>query len=143
MVKLNGPPRGKRWIWLTDELIDSDAFCSLSVNAFRFIRALMSQHMKRGGRGNGHLIATRRQLQKAGISARCVSDAIEQAKSLGLVDLKRGIGRRPSTYALTWLPLADGTPASDRWRTPEPPSKRRAQASAKARSRNAGAPAHK
>jgi hypothetical protein len=121
--KLNGPPKGQRWIWLTEELLDSDAFCSLSINAFRFVRVLMSEQMKQGGRGNGHLIATRRQLQKAGVPARCVTDAIEQAKSLGLVDVKRGIGRRPSTYALTWLPLADGIPASDRWRGAKPNSK--------------------
>jgi hypothetical protein len=57
------------------------------------------------------------QLQAWGIGAGYVSGAIEEAIGLGLVDAVRPGERRLSTYALTWLPLYDGTPASNRWKT--------------------------
>jgi hypothetical protein len=104
------------FIKLPMELLKSDAFGSLSVNAWRFVRFLMIEHMRRGGRGNGSLLAPRRQLEQSGIGARHVSPAIEEAERLGLVDCRRGTGRRPSTYALTWLPLSDGSAPSNRWR---------------------------
>jgi hypothetical protein len=96
-------------------LLDSEAFRSLSINGWRFIRFLMVEHMRHAGKANGLLVAPRRQLWAVGIGPRHVSPAIEETERFGLVDCKRGVGRRPNAYALTWLQLADGSAPSNRW----------------------------
>jgi hypothetical protein len=111
------PPSGEPWIWLTRELVASPAWQSLGINARRFIDFLMIEHMRQGGRRNGFLLAPWRQLYAFGIGAHFVNAAIEETERAGLVDCKRGIGRRPSTYSLTWLTLSDGSDATNRWRT--------------------------
>src|SRR5262245_44784376 len=93
-------PKGEPWVWLTRELLRSEAWSSLSINARRFIDFLLIEHLDHGGKENGKLLAPRRQLENAGIGARYVSPAIEEAVLLGFVDVKRGTGRRASTYAL-------------------------------------------
>lgn len=98
-------------------LLDSAAFRSLSVNGWRFIRFLMVEHMRRGGKANGALLAPRRQLERSGgIGSHHVSPAIEECIQAGFVDCRRGVGRHPSTYVLTWLPFGDGSAPSNRWR---------------------------
>ena len=42
-----------------------------------------------------------------------ISSAIEECEHIGLVNVRRGVGRRPSLYALTWLPLCDGSEPSN------------------------------
>src|SRR6266478_8189104 len=78
---------------------------SLSINAQRFLDFLMVEHMNHAGQRNGHLLAPRRQLHQSGLGPRYVSAAIDEAVKSGLVACKRGVGRRPSYYALTWLPV--------------------------------------
>src|SRR5262249_5936371 len=85
-----------------------EAWRSLAINARRFIDFLMVEHMEHAGARNGYLLAPRRQLEQAGIGAQYVSAAIEETERVRLVAVKRGVGKRPSTYTLTWLPL--GTP---------------------------------
>jgi hypothetical protein len=108
-------PKGKIFIKLPLELLTSRAWQALGINARRFIDFIMIEHMRHGGRENGLLLAPRRQLEEFGIGQHFVSGAIEEAESLGFVDCKRGVGRRPSSYALSWLPLADDTPPSNRF----------------------------
>jgi hypothetical protein len=108
-------PKGKIFIKLPLELLTSRAWQALGINARRFIDFLMIEHMRHGGRENGLLLAPRRQLEEFGIGQHFVSGAIEEAESLGFVDCKRGVGRRPSSYALSWLSLADDTPPSNRF----------------------------
>jgi hypothetical protein len=108
--------KGEAFVKLPRELLQSDAWRSLSINARRLIDTLMLEHMRHGGKRNGFLAAPRRQLERAGIHAHLVSGAIEEVERIGLVDCRRGSGRRPSVYALTWLPLSDGTEPRNRWR---------------------------
>ena len=42
---------------------------------------------------------------------------LDTASGLGLVDCLRGGRRVASKYALTWLPLHNGTAATNQWRT--------------------------
>jgi hypothetical protein len=87
----------------------------------------MVEHMRHGGKENGELKAPRRQLVSSGIGEHFVSAAIRNTERLGLVDAHRSGKRLATTYALTWLPFHDGTPASDRWRdyrAPAPTTKR-------------------
>jgi DNA-binding transcriptional MocR family regulator len=99
------------------DLLESDAWRSLSINARRFIDFLMIAHMRHEGQRNGELPAPRRQLEASGISASHVSAAINEAVRVGLIDRKRGAPGRPNTYALAWLALSDGSKPSNGWRT--------------------------
>jgi len=119
-AKAQRPPSGEPWIWLTRELVASPAWQSLGINARRVIDFLLLEHMRRGGQRNGFLMAPRSQLEAFGIGARHVSSAIDEIERVGLVDCRRGSGRRSSAYSLTWLPPNDGTEPSNRWRSYAP-----------------------
>jgi hypothetical protein len=110
----NGPPEGP-WAWISLELLASDAWRSLGINERRLIDFLQLEFMAKAGTNNGKLKAPHDQLVRVGIGAKYVAPAIRKAEDLGLVDAHRGF-RVATTFALTWLPLNDGTPASHRWR---------------------------
>jgi hypothetical protein len=114
---MNKPPKGTPWIWLTRDMVASNAWKSLGINARRLIDFLILEWMSHAGKENGKLLAPRHQLEEFGIGARHISAAIDEVDSLGFVDIKRGTGRRASMYALTWLPLHDGTEPTDRWQS--------------------------
>jgi hypothetical protein len=113
----NQPPTGEPYVWLTRELLTSDAWRSLGINARRFVDFLMIEHMNKGGQHNGKLKAPDRQLREFGIDARYVARTIREAEEVGLVDCLRGGMRVATLYRLTWLEGHDGTPATNRWRT--------------------------
>jgi hypothetical protein len=115
-AKLNRPPSGKSWIWLTLEMMKSDAWRSAGINTRRFIDFLMVEIMHNGGRRNGRLKAPYQQLEQIGIPACLVASAIREAEELGLVDCHRGGMRVATAYTLTWLPLHDGMPPTVQWR---------------------------
>jgi hypothetical protein len=112
-------PQSGAFVKLPRTLLASAAWRSLTINARRFLDFLMIEHMRHGGKANGLLLAPWDQLEASGIGHRLVSAAIEEAERLGLVDCRRGVGRRASAYALTWLPLSDGTAPSNRWQHSE------------------------
>lgn len=101
------------FVMLPLSLLTSLAWRSLSLNARRFVEFLMIEHMRHGGKANGKLLAPRRQLEQFGIGSHFISSAIEECEHIGLVNVRRGVGRRPSLYALTWLPLCDGSEPSN------------------------------
>jgi hypothetical protein len=107
---------GNQFAKMPRELLESDAWREMGINARRIVDFLLIEHMKHGGRRNGFLLAPRRQLECFGVSARHVSGALDEAENLGFIDCRRGRGRRPSIYTLTWLPLSDGRKPSNRWR---------------------------
>ena len=109
--------KGEAFVKLPRDVLASDSWWLLSINARRFLDFLMIEHMRQGGKRNGFLLAPYRQLYAFGIGAHSVNDAIEENERAGLVDCQRGTGRRPNYYTLTWLPLADGTAPSNRWRS--------------------------
>src|SRR5271166_386134 len=88
--------KAEAFVKLPRDLIDSDAWRALGINARRFLDFLMIEHMRHGGRANGKLLAPRRQIERFGIGSHFVSGAIEEAEHLGFVDCKRGVGRQPS-----------------------------------------------
>ena len=95
---------GDTFVPFTRALLENAKYRSLGINARRLLDFLGLEHLRRGGAHNGYLLAPRRQLEDAGIGAQYVSDAIKEAEQAGLVLVKRGTGKRPSTYALAWLP---------------------------------------
>lgn len=105
----------QQFVKLPRGVLESAAWQRLGINARRFVDFSMIEHLRRGGQRNGDLLAPRRQLEEFGIGARHVSIAINEAERAGLVDCKRGVGRRASRFALTWLPLSNGDMPSNRW----------------------------
>ena len=105
----NGGAIGDTFVPLTRTLLENPKYRRLGINARRLIDFLALEHLRHGGAHNGYLFAPRRQLEQAGIGARYVTDAIEEAERAGLIAVKRGTGKRPSTYALTWLPMGKRT----------------------------------
>ena len=116
MKRRNCLPAMEPWVWQTRELLASDAWRSLGINGRRVIDFLQLEHMGKAGGANGHLKAPHRQLEAFGIGKRHIASAIRKAEKVGLVDCHRGGMKVATTYTLTWLPLHDGTPASNRWR---------------------------
>jgi hypothetical protein len=97
----------------------------MSNKARKVIDFLLLEDMGKGGKHNGRLKAPFRQLIEHGIGSHHVRDAIRECEERGLIDVQRGGMRVATTYALTWFPLHDGTPASDRWRSYQIPKKQK------------------
>jgi hypothetical protein len=112
--------KGEAFVKMPRDLLESEAWRSLSINARRFIDILMLEHLRHAGRDNGRLLAPWRQLEAAGIGARYIGDAIDEAATRGLVVVKHGRARRPNIYGLTWLPLFDGTTLGRPWLSTRP-----------------------
>ena len=103
---------GETFVPLTRTLLENPKYRSLGINARRLLDFLALEQVQHGGAQNGYLLAPRRQLEQAGIGAHYVSGAITEVVEAGLVAVERGTGKKPSTYALTWLPL--GSPPKKR-----------------------------
>jgi len=110
-----------QFVPLTETLLRSKAWrtATSDTHVRRFVDFLMLEHLRHGGQENGKLKAPWRQLADfetgACISDHFIADTIEKAIALGITDVRRGDRRRASTYGLTWLPLYDGTPPSNRF----------------------------
>jgi hypothetical protein len=120
--KRNRPPEGEPWVWLTRELIESDAWRTAPIQTIRFVFRVMEEHMAHGGTENGKLICTADQCVAWGIRRSAVTDAQHDAATRGLVYRsetgcfapKRG--RRPNRFGLGWLPAHDGSAAPNLWK---------------------------
>jgi hypothetical protein len=105
-----------QFVKLPRDLLDSLILSLLRINTWRLLCFLMREHLHHGGQENGLLLAPREQLEEYGIGAHFISDAVDQAEQLGLIDCERGAGKRPSRYGLTWIKRHDGSEPSNRWR---------------------------
>ena len=128
----NGAAGHRRWramnrpkgafVWFTRELLELQAWGTMSLAARKIVERVAIEHMGHGGTLNGSLIVTYDDFETFGVRRKSIAPAIKKAVALGFLDVtgkghrSHGIGRRPSTYGITWLPRCDGTPASNRWR---------------------------
>ncbi len=76
--------------------------------------------MNHAGIENGNLMATYDQLVAYGLTRSAIRMAVEKAKFLGLIRVKRG-GRwactnQPSTYRLTFQADRDSNPPTNEWK---------------------------
>lgn len=117
----NSPPEGRPWIWLTRDMLASPAWRILPHSAKLVVDRIVIEHMDHAGTMNGRLKVTYDNFASYGVRRKSVSEALRAARALGfIVVISRGFrshgpARRPAEYALTWLPLWDGAPASNRW----------------------------
>jgi hypothetical protein len=96
---------GESFVPLKHSVLKSPRYRRLSINARRFLDFLMDEHLNHGGKHNGRLQATYRQLVGSGISYRLIAPAIREACDSGLVRITRPGGRNlPTHYELTWVP---------------------------------------
>jgi hypothetical protein len=121
-TKRNRPPQGEPFIWLTRELLESQAWRTMPIQTRRFVDRVLLEHMAHAGTENGRLIVTADQCVAWGIPRNAVTEAQRDAKRRGLVYLgEQGIwaprrGRRPNRFGLGWLPGYDGSPAPNNWK---------------------------
>ncbi len=119
------PPKGKHWMWITQELVKSVAWRSRSIHCIRFVDFLLDQHMSAGGLQNGQLLAQYDHLQQMpwSIGRRFIRCAIEEAVGLGLVEVIKS-GRRasaeasPSRYRLKFYATRELRDGKMRWVRP-------------------------
>ena len=121
-AQANRPPQDTSWCWLTAEMLESPAWRALTGNAMKVVLRIALEHLKHGGVENGLLPVVYRDFVRWGVRRNAIREAIVVAINLGWID-KTSTGevpwhgdiRRPSTFALTWLPRHNGTLASNRW----------------------------
>jgi hypothetical protein len=103
-------------------MLESPAWQSLSLVARRVIDRIILEHMAHAGTENGNLVVTYKHFTNFGIRHSSISGAIQEAVERGFVIITEkgrastGPNRWPTRYALGWLPLKDGTPATNRWK---------------------------
>ncbi len=120
--KRNHPPKDQPWIWLTRDLLESEAWRSLSHAGMGVVFRVMLEHMAHAGTENGNLVVTYDDFVKFGIRRQSINAAIREAIERGFIIVtvqgraSVGEARWPNRYALTWLPLKDGAPATNRWK---------------------------
>jgi hypothetical protein len=112
----NRPPKDAGYIWLTRELLESDAWRSQSIRTRRLIDFLLLEHLRHAGQRNGRLRAPHRQLYAFGIGGHYAVPEIVQAEELGLIACHRPGMRTATEYRLTWFESHDGQPATNEWR---------------------------
>jgi hypothetical protein len=118
----NRPPDGEPWVWLTRELLESDAWRTMPRATRLVVDRVMIEHMAHAGTQNGALIVTYADFIRSGSRRAGLPEAISDAAARGLITVTQkgrassGPDRWPSKYALGWLPLLDGSSPSNRWK---------------------------
>jgi hypothetical protein len=120
-IKRNRPPEGEAFIWMTQELLQSDAWRTAPITTRRFVDRVLLEHIAHAGTKNGELIVTYRDLAEWGITQYHRRRAIDDAIARGLIDrTERGrasSGRgKPSKYAIGWVGRSDGSAPRNRWK---------------------------
>jgi hypothetical protein len=119
------PPENEPWVWMTLEMLQSTTWGALSISARRILDALLLEHLSNGGRENGNLAVTYRQLAAFGVSKNDIYKGLTELQICGFIRLvKQGFrmsgGGEPSRFAITWLVTFLATPnaavPSDDWR---------------------------
>lgn len=118
----NRPPEGTSWCWLTAEMLESPAWRALTGNAMKVVLRIVLEHLKHGGVENGVLPVTYQDFVRYGVRRNAIRESKVIAIHLGWIDETstgevpwHGDIRRPSTFALTWLPYRNGALATNRW----------------------------
>jgi hypothetical protein len=104
------------FVWMSRELLQSDAWRSQNIHVRRLIDFLLLEHLRHGGKKNGLLKAPQRQLYAFGIWQHDAAPAIVRAEESGLIACIRGGMRIATTYRLTWLPGHNDSAPTNEWR---------------------------
>ncbi|KZK76156.1 hypothetical protein PsAD46_05413 [Pseudovibrio sp. Ad46] len=115
----NKPPEGD-WIWVTGELLESETYRSLSINARKVLDRLKIEHIAHGGKENGKRKVTHLQFAEYGVGRNRIADAIDELAYVGLIAVNRGRAGKgtghPNEFRLTWIGDWEGNPATNEWK---------------------------
>jgi hypothetical protein len=115
----------EEWGWQPAELIMSEAWRALGINARRIVDRVLIEHIGQGGMANGELCVAYGDFEQHGASPNHIAAGIAEAEAAGvLVALRRGkhAGRNaPTFYRLTWMggwnKLREKIPPSNEWKS--------------------------
>jgi hypothetical protein len=122
----SGTPRKKNKIagqfaWQLIEMLESPAWCVLSLSARRLLNRIEIEHASHGGRENGKLPVTFDDFQNYGIDRHAIALAMREVEALGFVEVTvRGRAadaaehRAPNRFRLTYQPTDKSKP-TDEW----------------------------
>jgi hypothetical protein len=99
------PPEGVSFCAVPTALLESAVWKTLGINERRFVDAIHVAHSRAGGRKNGCLTLTHKQLKRMGIHGDRINPVIENLVVSGLLQVThRGGPADPSRYRVTYLP---------------------------------------
>ena len=136
MAKRSKPTRPTtivgQWVAHRIPMLESDAWAKLTLTTRRVLDRLEIEHAHHGGKENGNLVCTYRDLERFGVRRPSIAAAIRLLVEVGLVVVThKGRGgnaefRDPSRYRLTYLPSAKLAPTEDweKYASPSPLSPR-------------------
>jgi hypothetical protein len=108
------------WGWLTREMLESPAFCTLSINASKALFRILVENIAHGSLHNGKLIVTHSQFIGYGVTGDHVGDALDELAFKGWLRFRRGRAgtgtSHPNIYRLTFLGDYEGAAATNEWR---------------------------
>src|SRR5215475_1327800 len=86
-AKLNRPPDGAAFGWLTKEMIESPAWRYIDIHCRRALDRIWLEHMDHAATANGRLVVTDTNFREYGVRSDSVTDAIEILEALGWIDI--------------------------------------------------------
>jgi hypothetical protein len=109
------------WVAHRLDLVQSPSWRLAPIPLRRLLDRLEIEHMRHGGKLNGHLFVAYSQFEFAGMSRRKISAALTLGERLGLVEVIRanepkGDLRAPNSYRLTYLPAKGAERPGDEWK---------------------------
>jgi hypothetical protein len=111
----------QQWYWHGREMLESPAWCELSLSARRFLDRLHLEFMAHAGKNNGRLPITYDQLVEYGLHRHAIAPAIRELEALGFIEITQrgkasaGEHRHPNYFRLTDRPTK-AEPATDDWK---------------------------
>jgi hypothetical protein len=110
----------RRFVWATVEVMESPAWCALSINSRRVLDRLLIEHMRHRNEHNGYLRVSYEQFIGQGIYKNSlISSALEELVEADLLEVTKsprmGEFKGPNLYRLTFHGTLDGPPT---WKPP-------------------------
>ena len=108
------------WVAHRLKLMVSPAWRHRPIPLAKILERIEIEHMRHGGKENGHLVVSYDQLVRNGVSRRTIRSALALGVSLGLLEVKQsgewaGDVRSPNIYRLTYLPEKNRRAPTDEW----------------------------
>ena len=94
----NRPPPDEPWVWLTRQLLESDAWRSMSRAARLVVDRIMIEHMAHAGTENGNLVVTYADFVKFGVRRESLPAAIADAARLIIITEKGRASTGPDRW---------------------------------------------